>query len=89
MIAIQVSLYPVGQVDFIKPLNAFWKVLKEKNINHKITPLSTITWDKDEDRLYDTIFEAYRKAREAGPAVMVTTVTTGDKDHIDELLSFL
>ncbi len=89
MIAIQVSLYPVGQKDFIKTLNTFWKVLKDKNINHKITPLSTITWDEDEDRLYNTIFEAYRKAREAGPAVMVTTVTTGDKDKIDELLSFL
>lgn len=89
MIAIQVSLYPVGQEDFIKPLNAFWEVLEEKDINHKITSLSTITWDEDEDRLYNTIFEAYRKAREAGPAVMVTTVTTGDKDNINELLSFL
>ena len=89
MIARQVSLYPVGQVDFIKPLNAFWKFLKEKNINHKISPLSTITWDEDEDRLYNIIFEAYRKAREAGSAVMVTTITTGDKDRIDELLSFL
>ena len=89
MIAMQVSLYPVGQVDFIKPLNAFWEVLKEKNINHKITPLSTITWGGDEDMLYSAIFEAYRKAREAGPAVMVTTVTTGDKDRIDELLSFI
>jgi len=89
MIAIQVSLYPVGQEDFIKPLNVFWKALKDKNINHKITPLSTITWDEDEDMLYNVIFEAYRKAREAGPAVMVTTVATGDKDHIDELLNFL
>ena len=89
MIAIQVSLYPVGQVDFIKPLNTFWKVLKDKNINHKITPLSTITWDEDEDMLYNAIFEAYRKARKAGPAVMVTTVTTGDSGKIDELLSFL
>ncbi len=89
MIVIQVSLYPVGQVDFTGPLNAFWEVLKEKNINYKITPLSTITWDEDEDRLYNTIFEAYRKAREAGTAVMVTTVTTGDKDRIDELLNFL
>ncbi len=89
MIAIQVSLYPVGQVDFIKPLNAFWEVLRDNNIKHKITPLSTITWDEDEDMLYNVVFNAYQKAREAGPAVMVTTVTTGDKDHIDELLNFL
>lgn len=89
MIAIQVSLYPVGLVDFIKPLNTFWKTLKDRNINHQITPLSTITWDEDEDMLYNAIFEAYRMAREAGPVVMVTTVTTGDKEKIDELLSFL
>ncbi|MCJ7472492.1 MAG: hypothetical protein MUP02_06780 [Actinobacteria bacterium] len=89
MIAIQVSLYPVGQEDFLKPLNTFWKVLKDKNINHKITPLSTITWAEDEDMLYGTIFEAYKKAREEGPAVMVTTVTTGDRNRIDELLNFL
>ena len=89
MIDMLVRLYPVGKVDFIKPLNTFWKVLKDKNINHKITPLSTITWDEDEDMLYNAIFEAYRKARKAGPAVMVTTVTTGDSGKIDELLSFL
>ncbi|MCJ7665445.1 MAG: Ykof family thiamine-binding protein [Actinobacteria bacterium] len=89
MIAIQVSLYPVGQEDYVKTLNAFWDVLKQNNINYKITPLSTITWDEDEDMLYGTIFEAYRKARQSGPAVMVTTVTTGDKHRIDELLNFL
>jgi len=89
MIAIQVSLYPVGQEDYIKTINAFWDVLKQKKINYKITPLSTITWDEDEDMLYGTIFEAYRIAREAGPAVMITTVTTGDREKIDELLNFL
>ena len=89
MIAIQVSLYPVGQEDFLKPLNTFWKALKDKNINHNITPLSTITWGEDEDMLYSAIFEAYKKARKTGPAVMVTTVTTGDKNRIDELLNFL
>lgn len=89
MIAIQVSLYPVGREDFLEPLNMFWKVLKDREVKHKITPLSTITWDEDEDRLYRTIFEAYREARKISPAVMVTTTTTGDKEHIDELLSFL
>jgi len=89
MIAIQVSLYPIGEKDIKKPLNAFWKVLKEENINHKITPLSTITWDEDEEKLYMAIYKAYQKAREMGPAVMVTTLTAGNKDQIGELLGFL
>ena len=89
MIAIQISLYPLEQADIKKPLGVFWSILKKNNINHRITPLSTITWDDDEDRLYNNIFKAYREARKAGPAVMVSTVTTGDKDRIDELLGFL
>jgi len=89
MIAIQISLYPLEQDDIKKPLDVFWNILKENNINYRITPLSTITWDDDEDRLYNIIFKAYRKARKAGPAVMVSTVTTGNKDRIDELLGFL
>lgn len=89
MIAIQVSFYPIGEKDIEKPLNAFWEVLKSENINYKITPLSTITWDNDEDKLYNTIYKAYKEARENGPAVMITTLTTGDKGEINKLLGFL
>ncbi|HAJ94650.1 MAG TPA: hypothetical protein DCP02_00305 [Actinobacteria bacterium] len=89
MIAIQISLYPLEQQDIKKSLDVFWNILKENNVNHRITPLSTITWDDDEERLYNIIFKAYREARKAGPAVMISTVTTGDKDRIDELLGFL
>jgi uncharacterized protein YqgV (UPF0045/DUF77 family) len=86
MIAIQVSLYPLEQKDINKGLEIFWETLKENSINYRITPLSTITWDEDEDRLYNTVFKAYREARKEGPAVMVTTLTTGKPDRIKELL---
>jgi len=89
MIAIQVSLYPIGVKDIKRSLDAFWNVLKEENINHKVTPLSTITWSDDEDRLYQAIYKAYRKAREISPAVMVTTLATGDEKQIGELLDYL
>ena len=89
MIAIQVSLYPLGEKDIKKSLNDFWNILKEENINHKVTPLSTITWGEDEDKLYQAIYKAYKKARETSPAVMVTTLTTGDEKQIGELLNFL
>jgi len=89
MIAIQISLYPLEQKDIKKPLDVFWSILKENNINYRITPLSTITWEDDEDRLYSIIFKAYREARKTGPVVMVSTVTTGDKDRVDELLDYI
>ena len=89
MIAIQVSLYPIGEKDIKKSLDSFWNILKDENINHKITPLSTITWGDDEEKLYQAIYKAYKKARENSPAVMVTTLTTGDKKQIGELLDYL
>ncbi len=89
MIAIQVSLYPIGEKDIKKSLDAFWNILKEENINHKVMPLSTITWDDNEDKLYQAIYEAYKKAREISPAVMVTTLATGDEEQIGELLDYL
>jgi len=89
MIAIQVSLYPIGEKDIKKSLDDFWSVLKEENINHKVTPLSTITWGDDEEKLYQAIYKAYKKARETSPAVMVTTLTIGDDKQIGELLDYL
>jgi uncharacterized protein YqgV (UPF0045/DUF77 family) len=89
MIAIQVSLYPIGEKDIDKPLNIFWNVLKEEKINYKITPLSTITWDSDEEKLYTAIYKAYKEARKMCHAVMVTTLTTGEEKEIGSLMQFL
>jgi len=88
MIAIQVSLYPLEQEDIRRPLDIFWDVLKDNDIDYRITPLSTITWGEDEEGLYSIIFKAYKEARKLGPAVMVSTVTTGGKERIEALLEF-
>jgi hypothetical protein len=88
MIAIQVSLYPLEQADINRSLKVFWKVLEEKNVDYRITPLSTITWGDDEKGLYNMIFDAYLKARKEGPAVLVSTLVTGDEERIKELLDF-
>ncbi|MCL4415523.1 MAG: hypothetical protein M1365_02310 [Actinobacteria bacterium] len=89
MIALQVSLYPIGENDLDKPLNAFWQVLKDENIKYKICPLSTIAWDEDEEKLYNGVYKAYKKAREICRAVMVTTLTTGKIDEINVLLEYV
>jgi len=89
MIAIQVSLYPIGEKDIDSKLKIFWDILKNENIEFKITPLSTIAWSEDEDKLYSIIFKAYKAVRETSRAVMVTTITMGNDHEIKQLLSFL
>ena len=89
MIAIQVSLYPLGEKDIESKLKVFWAVLKNEGIDFKIMPLSTIVWSDNEDRLYKIIFKAYKKVRKTCSAVMVTTTTTGNELEIKQLLNFL
>ncbi len=89
MIALQVSLYPVGQKDIDLALNAFWAMLEEQNVDYKVTPLSTVCWGEDDKELYDAVFTAYQKARVLGQAVMVTTLATGKDEDIGKLLDFL
>ena len=89
MIAIQVSLYPIGEKDIESKLKVFWDILKNENIDFKITPLSTIAWSDNEDKLYNIIFIAYKKVRETSRSVMVTTITTGNELEIKQLLNFL
>lgn len=89
MIAIQVSLYPIGEKDIDSKLKVFWDILKNKNIDFKITPLSTIAWSDNEDKLYSVIFDAYKAVRETSRAVMVTTTTTGNELEIKQLLNFI
>ncbi|MBM3708464.1 MAG: hypothetical protein FJW69_09070 [Actinobacteria bacterium] len=109
MIAIQVSLYPIGEKDIDEKLNIFWETLRAENINFKITPLSTIIWseaadietagdekekaekveDREEEKLYNSVLKAYMMVRRTCPAVMVSTITTGDKISIEKLLKFL
>lgn len=89
MIVIQVSLYPLEQEDINRSLEIFWNTLKDNNIDHKITPLSTVTWSEDEEFLHNTIFKAYKEAKKEGPAVMVTTLVSAKKGRVSELLDYL
>lgn len=89
MILIQVSLYPFREKDLESKLEVFWNTLKNENIDFRITPLSTIAWSGKEDKLYSTIFKAYKNVRETSRAVMVTTITTRTDKEIKELLNFL
>lgn len=89
MIAMQISLYPLGNKDIVPYLESFWDILKKDGIDYKVTPLSTIVYGDDEDRLYAEVLKAYRSVRKKSRAVMVTTLTSGTDKEIKELLKFL
>lgn len=89
MIAIQVSLYPLGKDDIDIHLKRFWDLLRQEGIDFRVTPMSTLVYGQDEEKIYDSLFRAYRSVRKESRAVMVTTLTTGNKQEIDKLLGFL
>ena len=84
----QINIYPLGEKDIGAKLNIFWDFLRNEKINFKVTALSTIAWSDDEDRLYDIVFQAYKKVRKTGNAIMITTTTTGNEQEIKQLLNY-
>ena len=88
MITMQINIYPLGEKDIGAKLNIFWDFLRSEKINFKVTALSTIAWSDDEDKLYDIVFQAYKKVRKTGNAIMITTTTTGNEQEIKQLLNY-
>jgi len=84
----QINIYPLGEKDIGAKLNIFWDFLRNEKINFKVTALSTIAWSDDEDKLYDIVFQAYKKVRKTGNAIMITTTTTGNEQEIKQLLNY-
>jgi len=84
----QISLYPLGEKNIASKLNIFWGFLRNKKVDFKVTALSTIAWAGDEDKLYDTVYKAYKKVRKTGNTVMITTTTTGNEQEIKQLLNY-
>ena len=89
MITMQINIYPLGEKDIGAKLNIFWDFLRNEKINFKVTALSTIAWSDDEDKLYDIVFQAYKKVRKTGNAIMITTTTTGNEQEIKQLFNYL
>ena len=84
----QINIYPLGEKDMGAKLNIFWDFLRNEKINFKVTALSTIAWSDDEDKLYDIVFQAYKKVRKTCNAIMITTTTTGNEQEIKQLLNY-
>lgn len=70
----QVSLYPLAQEPFEPPIDEAIEVFRSHGLDVKVGPLSTLLRGTDEEVLA-AVREAFHRAAERGPAVMVVTLT--------------
>ena len=70
----QISLYPLGQEDLAPAIGDVLDVLTEHGLEHRVGSMSTLVWGDDEV-LFPALREAYARACQRGPAVLVITVS--------------
>ncbi len=75
-ITFQVSLYPVGQKEFKKPIDNFIADLRKDDIRVQVHETSTIG-SGDIGKVFDSLKSAYQSAAKSGDTVMVITVVNG------------
>lgn len=75
-ITFQVSLYPIAQSDFKKPIDNFIMDLRKDDIRVDVHETSTIG-SGELDKVFDSLKKAYTSAAKSGDTVMVITVVNG------------
>lgn len=85
-ITFQVSLYPVGQPDFKKPIDSFIGDLRKDDIHVDVHETSTIG-SGEIGKVFDSLKKAYASAARSGDTVMVITVVNGapSKEELKKL----
>lgn len=85
-VTFQVSLYPVGQSDFKKPIDRFIGDLKKDDIKVAVHETSTIG-SGDIEKVFESLRKAYSAAAKSGDTVMVLTVVNGapTKEELEKL----
>lgn len=71
-VAIQVSLYPLRQVDIVEPINSVIDIFRTHGLETRVGSMSTLVYGEDE-QVFKALREAYRRASEFGDFVMVVT----------------
>lgn len=87
MMMAQVSLYPLAQEDLNPAIEEVWKTFKERGLQYRVTPMSTCVWAEEDRQVFSALEEAFARARAHGSAIMVMTVTSGEK--VKALLEYL
>ncbi len=73
-VALQVSLYPLRQMDIIEPIDSFIEIFKSYGLETHVGSMSTLVYG-DDDKVFKALQEAYKKATEFGEIVVVATLS--------------
>ncbi|CUS76537.1 YKOF-related Family [Candidatus Kryptonium thompsonii] len=73
-VALQISLYPLRQMDIIEPIDKVIDVFKSYGLETHVGSMSTLVYGDDE-KVFKALQEAYAKASEFGEFVMVATLS--------------
>ena len=74
MVSAQIGLYPLGQADPTRAIEALWAALRERDLEFQVGAMSTTTWGVT-DAVFVALEEAFSRAAESGQVVMVITLS--------------
>jgi uncharacterized protein YqgV (UPF0045/DUF77 family) len=72
----QVSLYPLGQTEFLPPIDAVIATLQDSGLEVRVGPMSTLVAG-EEDVVFAALRQAFDVASRSGGFVLVTALTNG------------
>ncbi len=76
-ISAQISLYPLGLAqtgDMAAAIGEVWEALRSQGLPCQVGDMSTVTYG-DDAALFAALRQAFMRAAERGPAVMVVTLS--------------
>ena len=73
-ISAHMSIYPLRQEEVSPGIGAALDTLAENEIEHEIGLMGTMLWGEDE-RVFKTLLDAFRRASSVGKTTMVVTIS--------------
>ncbi len=73
-ITAQVSIYPLRQDKLSPAIDAVLEIFAQHSVESQMGAMSTLIWGDDE-KVFATLLDAFRKAASLGETVMVTTIS--------------
>jgi uncharacterized protein YqgV (UPF0045/DUF77 family) len=71
----QLSVYPLRQARLHPAIDAVWAALADHGLQSEPGPMSTLT-SGEVDAVFAALRDAFARAAESGPVVMVATLST-------------
>jgi uncharacterized protein YqgV (UPF0045/DUF77 family) len=68
------SIYPLRQTEVSPGIGAALDALAENGVDHEVGLMGTMLWGEDE-KVFKTLLEAFRKASSVGKTTLVVTIS--------------